>query len=210
MNAITVLRGGTWTGRLRAIGPVSAILLAGAVVAWMLYDFNPGASFSSQGADGETAERESPDYFVENFVATTLDETGKPRRRVRARYMSHYPDTQTHELQEPYLEVYSDARPPWRVTSDRGWLSPEGDVMLLLGNVNIWRINEQGVRTMDVKTSDLRVLPESEYGETDKPVTITTPHSQSRAVGMKAYLGQGKMELLSQVRTTYDRDNFNQ
>ena len=207
MNAITEFRSRDWTGRLKAVGPVAAILLACVVIAWLLFDFNPGAP-SSTGADA--VERESPDYFVENFVATTLDESGKPRRRVKAKYMSHYPDTQTHELQEPYLEVYSDARPPWRVTSDRGWLSPEGDVMLLLGNVNIWRINEQGVRTMDVKTSDLRVLPESEYGETDKPVTITTPHSQSRAVGMKAYLGQGKMELLSQVRTTYDRDNFNQ
>lgn len=185
--------------RRSVLGSLTVLLSLVITSVWLVYDFNASS-------DSETpASRHAADFFVENFVATTMDEKGRPRRRVTAQHMSHFPDTDTHELTRPYLEVFSEAQLPWHVKSERGWLSAKGDVMLLLGEVHIWRNAPDGTRKMDIKTSDLRVLPESEYGETDKPVTITTPRSQSRSIGMRAFLGQGRMEMLSQVRTIYDR-----
>lgn len=186
--------------RRSTLAPVLAIFVLAAASVWLTYDLDPS------GLDDTPTSRHAADFFVENFVATTMDENGKPRRRVTAEHMSHFPDTDTHELTRPYLEVFSEAQLPWHVTSERGWLSAKGDVMLLLGEVHIWRNAPDGTRKMDIRTSDLRVLPESEYGETDKPVTITTPRSQSRSIGMRAFLGQGRMEMLSQVRTIYDRN----
>ena len=84
-------------------------------------------------------------------------------------------------------------------------MSADDDVMLLLGEVHIWRDGADGVREIDLRTTDLRVLPESEYGETDKPVVIRTPGSESRGIGMRAYLNQRRIELLSEVRTIYER-----
>ena len=57
---------------------------------------------------------------------------------------------------------------------------------------------------MDIRTEDMRVLPNTNYGETDKLVIINTPGSESRGVGMRAFLDQGRVELLSQVHTLYD------
>ena len=37
----------------------------------------------------------------------------------------------------------------------------------------------------------MRVLPETDYGETDQPVVVTTRHSRSRGVGMRAWLDEG-------------------
>ena len=45
------------------------------------------------------------------------------------------------------------------------------------------------------------VLTASEYGETTEPVTIRTPASTSSGVGMRAWLGETRFELLSKVRT---------
>ncbi len=182
------------------LGPLAILLVLVVASVWVTHDLESGDS------DEAPSSRHAADFFVENFVATTMDENGRPRRRVTAEHMSHFPDTDTHELTRPYLEVFSEAQLPWNVTSERGWLSANGDVMLLLGEVHIWRNAADGTRSMDIKTSDLRVLPESEYGETDKPVTITTPRSQSRSIGMRAFLGKGRMEMLSQVRTIYDRN----
>ena len=76
--------------------------------------------------------------------------------------------------------------------------------MLLLGEVEIWREGESGQRELEILTQDLRVLPETQYGETDKPVVIRTPNSESKSVGMRAYLEKRRLELLSQVTTTYE------
>lgn len=154
-----------------------------------------------EGADGE---RRVPDYYVENFTATTLDQGGYPSRRLDAAYMAHYPETGTHELTDPYMVFFAELATPWHVRSDRGWLSPDGEEMLLLGKVHIWRNDERGERQVDIRTEDLRVLPGTEYGETEKRVVITTPSSESRGLGMRAWMGKSRLELLSQVRTVYE------
>jgi lipopolysaccharide export system protein LptC len=100
--------------------------------------------------------------------------------------------------------MYRQEGEPWHVRSERGWVSPSGDVMLLLGKVHIWRNNASGLKELDIKTEDLRVLPEDEYGETDKPVLITTPTSETRGVGMKAHLAESRLELLSNVKTRHE------
>ena len=149
-------------------------------------------------------ERHSPDFYMENFQSTVMGPDGRPQRRVEAEYMAHFPDTDTHEFQRPYMVMYRDLGPPWHVRSERGWVSASGDVMLLLGQVHIWRNDASGNKELDIKTEDMRVLPERDYGETDKPVVITTPTSQTHGVGMRAHLAESRLELLSNVRTHYE------
>lgn len=159
-----------------------------------------------EGLPGSEAKgRHLPDYFVENFTSTTLDENGYPSRRLDAAYMAHFPETDTHELTDPYLVMFNELATPWHVRSERGWISPDGEEMLLLGRVHIWRNNETGQRVVDIRTEDLRVLPNTEYGETEKRVIITTPSSESRGLGMRAWMGKSRLELLSQVHTVYER-----
>jgi len=184
---------------LRRYGPLAVMIALAAASFWTLRHldvdlFGPGP-----------AARHAPDFYMENFVSIKMDPAGKPHRRVEAEYMAHFPDTDTHEFQRPYMTMYrAEDLPPWHVRSERGWLSASGDVMLLLGKVHIWRNDASGVKELDIKTEDLRVLPERDYGETDKPVLITTPASQTRGVGMKAYLAQSRMELLKDVHTRYE------
>jgi lipopolysaccharide export system protein LptC len=165
---------------------------------WVLREMDTEIFGSTQTAP------HTPDFYMERFVSTVMGPDGRPQRRVEADYMAHFPDTDTHELQRPYMVVYREQGPPWHVRSERGWVSASGDVMLLLGKVHIWRNNASGIKELDVKTEDLRVLPERDYGETDKAVLITTPASQTRGVGMRAHLDQSRLELLSNVHTRYE------
>ncbi len=159
------------------------------------------------GQESEAPTRSAnhePDYYVENFTSTTMDENGFPRRRVTADYMAHFPDTDTHELANPLLVLYRESESPWYVRSERGWISSNQEVMLLLGKVHIWRNDSTGERELDIRTEDLRVLPNSDYGETDRLVIISTPTTESRGVGMRAFLDKSRLELLSQVHTVYE------
>lgn len=181
---------------------IAVFLFLAAVALLSFWILNLLDAEPSKQADGV---RRPPDYYVENFTATTLDQSGFPSRRLDAAYMAHYPDTDTHEFRDPYMVFFAELATPWHVRSERGRVSPDGEEMLLLGKVHIWRNNESGKRQVDIRTEDLRVLPGTEYGETEKRVIITTPTSESRGLGMRAWMGESRLELLSQVRTVYER-----
>jgi lipopolysaccharide export system protein LptC len=75
---------------------------------------------------------------------------------------------------------------------------------MLLGKVDIWRDGPDGKREIHIETQDLRVSPRKEYAETDLPVSISTPESLTRGTGMRAYLGESRVQLLSKVKTTIE------
>jgi lipopolysaccharide export system protein LptC len=180
---------------LRRYGPPLLLGMLALASFWLLRQLD------AEREGGTPTPRHVPDFYMENFETTTMGADGQPRRWMQARYMAHFPDTDTHEFDTPVMRMYRDEGPPWHVRSERGWLSSSGDVMLLLGKVHIWRNNVNGIKELDLKTEDLRVLPETSYGETDRPVEITTPTSRTTGVGMKAYLAEDRLELLNDVRT---------
>ena len=61
-----------------------------------------------------------------------------------------------------------------------------------------------GKREIHIETHDLRVLPREEYAETELPVSISTPESLTHATGMRAYLDESRVQLLSKVKTTIE------
>lgn len=146
----------------------------------------------------------APDLTMEEFEVTTMGEDGSPLRRLSAAYMAHFTDTKTKELTHPHLVVYREEQEPWHVASERGWVSADNDVLMLLGKVNIWRNRPDGKREIHIETEDLRVLPDDEYAETELPVSISTPESLTSGTGMRAYLGESRVQLLSRVKTTID------
>lgn len=160
---------------------------------------------SRQFEDTETSATRSrvdtPDFFMEQFVTTIMGVDGKPVRTLKAKELVHFPETNTKELKEPYLVMYQTGAPSWHVRSERGWISATGDVLLLLGAVHAWRTSKDGLRIIDIHTRDLRILPETDYGETDRPVTIATRDQRTVAMGMRAFLKESRLELIAQVKT---------
>ena len=178
---------------------VAAVLLAVAGASgWALRTLDSGNPEASRRAPGE------PDAYMEHFVTVEMDDEGKPKRRLEADYMAFHPD-ETTELSNPYYVLYPADGEPWHVRSEHGRISADGNVVMLLGRVDIWRNDGSGARDLDIRTGNLKVLPESGYGETEEPVTIRTPTSTSKGVGMRAWLDERRIELLSEVRTHVDR-----
>lgn len=182
---------GTWVPTAVLVG------LAVASTLWLAELGNP---------HGETKRftGHAADVTMEEFEVTTMGEDGRPLRRLSAAYMAYFSDTDTKELTHPHLIAYREETEPWHVASERGWVSADNDVLMLLGKVNIWRNTPDGKREIHIETEDLRVLPGEEYAETELPVSISTPESLTRGTGMRAYLGESRVQLLSRVKTTID------
>ena len=179
-------------------GVPAALLAAAGTSGWMLYNLDFDAPVTAQRPS------DAPDAYMENFVTIEMDGAGKPKRRIEADYMAYHAD-ETVELSNPRYVLYRAEGEPWHVRSERGQVSADGTVVLLMGKVDIWRNDASGARALDIRTEHLKVLPDSEYGETEERVTIRTPAGTSTGVGMRAYLDETRFQLLSQVRTHVDR-----
>ena len=153
---------------------------------------------------GVNNERHDPDLYMDNFVTISMGEDGKLNNQLGADRMLHFPDDDTTELTKPSMIFYSEGRSPWYVRSSEGWSSANQESVWLKGDVRIWRINDNGKIDIEVLTRDLYVMPDRRFAETDKPTTINTLTGVTHATGMRVYIDEQRIELLSNVSGRYE------
>jgi lipopolysaccharide export system protein LptC len=145
-----------------------------------------------------------PDYFIDDMTRVTRGAQGELRNVLRSPHVLHFPDDDSTELASPHLEIYNGAAEPWHVVAERGWVSSGSEVVLLHGEVEIWRLDAAGRRVYHVLTSELRVLPKEQYAESDRATTITGPSTVTRAIGMRANFAHDRLELLKRVKSRHE------
>jgi len=147
----------------------------------------------------------SPDYYVEDFTVTDMDIDGKLKQTLSAERMLHYPDDDSTELTHPHLILYDESAPPWKIKSETGWVSGDGQLVLLNGAVKIDRIAAPGFRPVHITTSNLRVRPKENYAETDEKARIRSRGDVQTSIGMQAWLNKPiRLKFLSKVRGHYE------
>jgi lipopolysaccharide export system protein LptC len=146
-----------------------------------------------------------PAQFGRDVQTLEMDAQGRPARTLESPHVVRFLDDESTELETPVLTVYNDAEPPWVVRAERGWVSPDGEQVLLQGKVRITRDAAPGIRAVRLDTTNLTVRPKADYAETAEPVTMISEGSRVDAVGAKAWLGtEGRIKLLSNARGHYD------
>ena len=175
------------------------LFLAAAATAWLLQLLGEDTP-----AAGEVYH--DPDYYMEDFTTLTLEDDGSPKSKLHAVYMAHYPTDDTTELLKPTMEIYRPERPPLNVSADKGWVTSDNEVILLRGGVRMWEDDAAGERTLQVDTSEARILLNDEYAETDRPATIVSRKSTVTGTGMRAYFKDSRLVVLDHERTTIAQD----
>jgi lipopolysaccharide export system protein LptC len=82
-------------------------------------------------------ERHDPDYYIENFTAVGMGEDGTRHYIVEAERLVHYPDDDTALLDNPHIVQFQEGAAPRHTYSESGWVSSDGNEVLLTGNVKV-------------------------------------------------------------------------
>lgn len=93
--------------------------------------------FVEEDAEKNFLNRHDPDYYIENFTATGMDEKGEKSFVLQAERMAHFPDDDTALLDNPHIIQYPPGMSPRHTYADSGWLSSGGDEVLMTGNVKV-------------------------------------------------------------------------
>ena len=156
---------------------------------------------SETGSTEQPVLRHDPDNYMHDLTTLTMNQDGSAKNKLYADYMAHYPDDNTIELINPRLDIFRSDKPPTTITAEKGWVTEDNEVILLSGEARLIQLDAEGVRELEIITSDVRVLMDQEYAETDKPATIFVKTTTIKSTGMKAYLDENRLELLNNVYT---------
>lgn len=179
---------------------LAVLLAATALVAWWL-------QLGRDAPNGEPrAEVRRPDYVVDGLTGVILDAEGQPSRRMDAEQLRHYPDDGSSELDEPVLVVYGEMGPAWWARARQAWVNASGDEVLLQERVRLRRAAMPDAAAIELRTSELLVLPELDYAETARFVEIEQAQDWlTGANGMRAWLGDAsRIQVFGRVRAHVD------
>jgi lipopolysaccharide export system protein LptC len=148
-------------------------------------------------------EERAPDYYLDDFTLIDINRQGQPRSRLSAKRMTHYAYDDHAELTQPRLQFYPHSGAPWHVRAQRGRVSDNNKLVDLLGAVHVERPASADNRPVTVDTRDLAVYPAESYATSKAQTVIRSQGSMLEGVGMRAWFTQQRLQLLSQVRGSY-------
>ncbi len=146
------------------------------------------------------SSRHDPDYWVENFTATRMGLDGMPLHVLVAGKMLHYPDDDSTYLTRPHLTQYAKGQPPVHIEALKGQVSSNGENAYFTGDVKVTREAAPGKSELNMTTSYLHVVPDREFAETDREVTIRDATTRVSGTGMELNSKTRIIKLLSRVK----------
>ena len=148
----------------------------------------------------------SVDFFSKDYVKWEMNTTGILKSKLTADKMLHYQDDGTTHLDKPQIIFENDKLPPWVVKSESAILSSDGESLSLDGQVIIDRAKTKNLKSLTIKTKNLKITPETNYAETSEKVALLSPPNVTTGTGMKLNFVQPiHLQLLADVKGRYEK-----
>lgn len=153
----------------------------------------------------EAAVSHDPDYFLENFTATSRNIKGEITYKVVAVHLEHYPDDNSMKLQKPIFSFYDDNIKTWSAVADEAIIFQETQVIHLNGNAILRQLTGSKINFTPGKITaeQLTIEAKKKVAHTKSSITLTQGDNHIQAVGMKADMNKNKIEFLSKTRSHY-------
>ena len=141
------------------------------------------------------------DYFLRDFDVLSMTLDGSPKQRIQATYMQHFMNDDSTELTKPVMTMFAPDKPELQITSETGYLSADGELVLLNGAVNIKREPFKKVAAMEIDTHNLRVQLLNDFAETNEFVNIKSGGNTIEGTGLRAHFREPiNIKILENVR----------
>lgn len=148
--------------------------------------------------------------YSEGINTILYDVDGNINYTLQAQRQVHYNDDTT-ELESPYIRLYQEGDSEWNIVADSGRISSASAGLDsasgridLLGNVQVYNLDELGNRTL-MSTEFLTLNPDSEILETDQAVSVVTQSLEQSSIGMTANLRLDEILFLREIKGRYEQ-----
>ncbi len=151
----------------------------------------------------ELPDQHFPDYFMENFTITNMNEQGQPEYVLKAKKMLHFSDDDSAELEQPFLN-FTQADSNITLRASRAVLLQKDNLIHLHDNVIIRRAASKTQSELSIYTNYLKIDTQTQVAETDLAARVKTPEAELNTIGLIFDNIQGTLKLKSQVKGVYE------
>lgn len=157
-----------------------------------------------------TTEKVFPQIFMTNVDTRDFDANGALHYQLKTPLVRHYQLNEKSSEKDytlfdlPQIVFLGDAqKPAWYMTAKSGRSDNNGELFTLNTDVLVQQESQsQGI--VSINTAELRVNTREQFAETNKAVTMRSAKTQLETTGLRAYIKQDRIELLSNVTGTYE------
>lgn len=182
-------------------------LLAGLIilllVAIIAYELKPQANMQHDS----NALDELPDAIITNMHTVSFNESGQPAYIITTPELKHYAKASKSYLSEPHITIFKPPEQPWQIRSDHAVTENGTEIITLWDNVVLHQ--QTGISNVEstITTSELTYYPEKKMATTQAHIIYQQPGVKVSATGMRAYIEDEIVELLSEARGQYEQNH---
>ncbi len=154
-------------------------------------------------ADGERAPHTDPEGIMDNFDALRTDPAGNPQYRLSARRLKHYSGSRLTEMESPRFVQLDAEAGEITATAIQATVSPAGDEVNLLGDVNVVRAAHAGRSAMTLRTQKMLLFPDLKLMRAPGRVDVHDDTLDVRAGAMEYDADQRIIKLTGRVNARY-------
>jgi lipopolysaccharide export system protein LptC len=123
--------------------------------------------------ESEAPVKHEADYFMEDFSVRVYDVNGKLKSEIQGVQGKHFPDTDTVEIVQPRVKVYSQQGQLTTARADKGIMNGDGTEVQLIDNAVIFREPLKAQEPSQQMNSDFfHLFTDTEVIKTYMPVEL--------------------------------------
>lgn len=150
------------------------------------------------------ANADSRDAFMTEVSYLSFNKAGAWESEFHSAHIDHFGDKHIAILEKPLINTQGEAHLTWRITANQGMSYDDGKTVVLKDQVLIEKNNHKTQVKTAMHTREITLYPKKKYLETQEPVKIEQAGSVIEAIGFKADLNTGDMELSSESKGVYN------
>ncbi len=143
------------------------------------------------------------DMVVTNLTVHEFDTNGRLVNTLQSPVMHHIPANNTHWFKSPHIVIVQENEPAWEINAQQATALYGGKEITFNKDVVIHQQKSEHTLESTLKTEAITYIPKDKFATTLLAVTYERPGSIVQSTGMKAYLAEKRVVLLSQARSTY-------
>jgi lipopolysaccharide export system protein LptC len=174
------------------------IVLALALLSWWFQDFLQDTPIITVKKD-----EHFPDYFMENFTVTSMNDQGQPAYILQAKKMEHFADDDSTDIYQPLIQ-FKDANGDWSISAQKAQILKDKNIIHLYQKVKVHRLQSKTRTPLSIETRYLSINTETKIAETDELAHLKTQNLELDTRGMVFDNKQGILKLKSSIKGTYE------
>jgi lipopolysaccharide export system protein LptC len=143
------------------------------------------------------------DMIIYNLTVQQFDAGGQLINALETPLMHHIPSKNTHWLKNPHVSITQQNEPAWEIQAQQATAIYGGQQITFNKQVVIHQAKNESTQESTLKTESLTYFPKKKFATTSLAVIYERPGSIVQSTGMKVYLAEKRVVLLSQARGTY-------